>query len=202
MPLIQSNDLQKAKTLCEGWLKSADRGTRAEGHKCLANVELGMATGPKVQIQGTKERGGFIGPYFEEAAARRAVAHLDEALQLAPQDLSIHQGRLHILMTAGLFADMAKALDQSIQVYKGLDPVSAWIAYPAELYETRRYEQAIELLLHLDKRYPGDHRMAGNLSACFAMLKRDDEALEWANKSVSLAPEDPIDNWNLARVYD
>lgn len=201
IPLIDRGEIRKAKKTCEAWLKSPVALTRAEGHKCLANVELGAPGASVLRLDGDAG-GGVLGQGYEIRAARRAVKHLDEALALSPQDLSIHQGRLHILESAGLDADMAKALAESAATYRGADAFDAWLAYPGELFELRRFESAVALLKVLDARYPDDHRIAGNLSAAHAMLERYREALEWALKAVRLAPDDPIDTWNLARIYD
>ncbi len=202
MPEARNGEYQKAKSLCDPWLNSENPGTKAEAHKCLANVELGFAGGAKIRIEGNKRTGGFIGAGYDEEAASRAVKHLDQAVALAPQDLSIHQGRLHALMLAARYEDMAKALEESAKLYQGRDAMHAWLAYPAELYQRRQFKPAIALLQVLDGRYPDDHRVAGNMSAVYAMLEQDAEALAWATKAVKLAPDDPIDNWNLVRIYD
>lgn len=200
MPLVRAGDFAKARTNCEGWLKSADDRAKAEAHKCLANVELGEVQ-HKLRIEGNGRGGGSIGSGFDEEPALRAVAHLDAAVLLAPQDLSIHQGRLHVLEQASLYERMITAMEQSIGLYKGPDALTAWIAYPARLVRDQP-KPAEALLLLLDKHYPGDHRIAGNLAALYAMAERDEEALAWAKKAVAAAPNDPIDNWNLARIYD
>jgi tetratricopeptide (TPR) repeat protein len=202
MPLVRAGEYQKAKSVCEPWLVAEDSRTKAEAHKCLANVELGLAGGSKVRIEGDRKAGGFIGPAYDDEASIRAVEHLNQALLLAPQDLSIHQGRLHVLMLAARYSDMERALAESAKLYEGADAMDAWLAYPAELFNSRQFKPAIALLLVLDKRYPNDHRVAGNMSAAYAMLEQDDEALAWASKAVKLAPDDAIDNWNLARIYD
>ena len=184
-PLIRAGNYAGAQTLCEGYLTSEDAHTKAEGHKCLANVVLAQQRTPA-----------------GSADARKAVEHLDAALALAPQDLSVHQARLHILMAAQQWAEMEHTLEESIAVYRGPDPVSAWINYPAELFELRKFDRAVSLLRILERHYPEDHRIPGNLSAALAMLKQDDEALQAAQRAVKLAPGDPRDNWNLARIYD
>jgi Flp pilus assembly protein TadD len=202
MPLIQSKDFAKARTLCEGWLKATDNSTKAEGHKCLANVELFSAGEHKIRLQGNGQGGGSIGPGYDSEPAQRAVEHLNIAVTLAPQDLSIHQGRLHVLELATMYGRMSAALEQSIKLYKGPDPLDAWVAYPAELIDAGQPKVAEALLLLLDRHYPGDHRVAGNLAALYGLTERDEEALTWAKKAVAAAPNDPVDNWNLARIYD
>jgi Flp pilus assembly protein TadD len=143
-----------------------------------------------------------MGPGYDDDSASRAVKHLDQAALLAPQDLSIHQGRLHVLMLAARYEDMARSLRESAKLYKGPDALAAWLGYPSQLFDRRQFKPAIALLLVLNELYPDDHRVAGNMSAAYAMIEEDEEALSWANKAVKLAPDDPIDNWNLARIYD
>ncbi len=202
MPLIRGGEYQRARSVCEPWLASKDAGTRAEAHKCLANVELGLAGGAMVRIEADPKTGGYLGTGYDAEGAGRAVKHLDQAALLEPQDLSIHQGRLHVLMLAARYEDMARSLEESAKAYRGRDAMDAWLAYPNELFQRRQFKPAIALLLVLDRLYPDDHRVAGNLSAAYAMLEQDEEALAWASKAVKLAPDDPIDNWNLARTYD
>lgn len=201
MPLVKNRDYAKAKVACEAWLNAPDAGTRAEAHKCLANVDLGAAGEHKMRIEGDKS-GGFIGSGYDAEPALSAIRHLDAAVKLAPQDLSIHQGRLHVLELASMYGQMPAALKESVGLYKGKDALDAWLAYPDELFGRRQFKVAEEFLLILETRYPGDHRVAGDLAAVYGMMERDVEALGWANKAVKLAPNDPIDTWNLARIYD
>lgn len=112
-----AGDLAAAKATCEAWLKAVEGHTRAEGHKCLANVEVGLAA----RAAGDAKADGRGGADQELAGFRRAVKHLDAAIELAPGDLSIHQGRLHLLRMAGLMAEMTTALEDSIRRHPGSD---------------------------------------------------------------------------------
>jgi tetratricopeptide (TPR) repeat protein len=201
VPLVQAKEFAKARALCEGWLASGDDAAKAEGHKCLANVELG-AHGEHATRLGGDAGGGFVGAGYDEEPALRALEHLDAAVRLAPGDLSIHQGRLHVLVLAAMYDRMVSALEESDRLYGGKDGLDAWIAVSADLFNRRALKAAEGFLLALEKRHPGDHRIAGNLSAVYAMLQRDPEALAWARKAVKAAPDDPIDNWNLGRILD
>ena len=199
--LVRAHDFEKARALCDGWLSSPDAATKAEAHKCLANVELG-AHGEHAVRLGGDDGGGFAAPGYDEAPALRALAHLDAAALLAPGDLSIHQGRLHVLLLAAMYERMIPALLESDLLYPGKDGLDAWLAFSAELFQRRALAAAEAFLLALEKRHPGDHRVAGNLAAVYGMLKRDGEALSWAQRAVKAAPKDPVDAWNLARVLD
>lgn len=99
---------------------------RTEAHKCLADVEL--ATASIVRLEGS-ESGGAMSDGYHGEGVDRAVSHLREAASLSPMDLSIHQGRLHILLTSDRYDEAISALRESAQVYKGDDAADAWIAY-------------------------------------------------------------------------
>jgi tetratricopeptide (TPR) repeat protein len=198
--LIDQGKKEEARALCSGWLKSDEVSQKVEAYKCLANVEL---SGEDVlSLQGNDAGGGTLGSTYKPEAADKAIADLNEGLKLAPQDLSIHQGRLHILEVTGRYADMAKALDESCAIYKGADGLDAWIAYTEELFEAGQYRGDLGLLKVLEKHYPDSHLVLGNFGAVFSLLKEDDQAEDYLKRAVKLAPTDPIDNWNLARLYD
>jgi tetratricopeptide (TPR) repeat protein len=132
--------------------------------------------------------GGFIGEGYPEEAIDGALKHLNEALKLAPQDLSIHQGRLHVLFIGSRFEAMPAALEESLHMYKG----SA----------ADTYRSGIVFLKVLERSFPNDHLVVGNLAAMYILLKEDENAIAYLLRAVELAPDDPIDTWNLARFYD
>lgn len=200
--LVQGRELEQARALCEGWLTSGgDDATKAEAHKCLANVEL-ASHGEHALRLGGDDGGGFAAPGYDEAPALRALTHLDAAVKLAPGDLSIHQGRLHVLLLAAMYGRMVPALEESERLYPGKDGLDAWLAFSAELLQRRALKVAEAFLRSLEKRHRGDHRVARNLAAVYGAMKRDADALEWAQRAVKAAPNDPVDAWNLARVHD
>ena len=86
--------------------------------------------------------------------------------------------------------------------YRRADALQAWLPHPAEIFRCGGVKVAVELWTLLDGLYPGDHRLAGNLAAGHSMLEDDASAVKWAERAVQAAPLDPIDSWNLARVYD
>jgi Flp pilus assembly protein TadD len=187
-----------AQSKCESWLRAAEPGTRAEAHKCLANVAVLLA----LRQADSAWAEGKGGADHELAGLRVGVHHLDGAVELTPEDITIHQGRLSLLRMAGLMPEMANALEDSIRRHPGADWLPFWKAYPREFYEARRFEQAVLLYRVLDRRFPDDHAILSNMGAALAMMRRDAEALECFKRAVMLAPEDPLDNWNLARLYD
>lgn len=198
--LIGSEHKDSARTLCTGWLKSADVHKKTEAHKCLANVAL--IGNDVISLQGNDVGGGEIGPGYKAEAIDAALAHLNEALKLSPQDLSVHQGRLHLLEVSLRYEEMARALDESCTTYRAPDALEDWLPYVAELFESGQLRAAIELLKVLEKHYPNSHEVMGDFGAVYLKLKEDATAATYLQRAVELAPNDPIDSWNLARLYD
>jgi len=200
--LIGTGEIEEARTLCTDWLNSPDTLKKAEAHKCLSNVVLAGKDNQVMRLEADDVGGGVMYSGFIDAAVDESLKHLNEALRLAPQDLSIHQGRLHLLEVSVRYDAMAKALDESCKIYKGEDAFHAWLAYPNELHEGRHYRASISLLNILDQHYPNNHEVLGNIGADYGMLKEADKAIEYLRRAVDLAPDDPIDTWNLGRMYD
>jgi tetratricopeptide (TPR) repeat protein len=198
--LIDSNKKDEARTLCSSWLSSTDVQKKTEAHKCLANVEL--MGNDALSLQGNDVGGGELGPGYPRKAIDAALLHLNEALELSPQDLTIHQGRLHLLEISSRYKEMAKALDESCATYLGSDALESWLAYIAELFERGQLRADLQLLMVLDKHYPNSHEVIGDFGAVYLKLKEDDKAIPYLQRAVELAPDDPIDSWNLARFYD
>lgn len=199
-PLIQEKKYKEARVLCERWLKLKSRLAKIEAHKCLANVELGEAE-EIIMLEGNDTgggliRGGYIGP-----AVDRAVEHLNKGIELAPNDLSIHQGRLHLLLLSGRYDELPKYLKNSILTYKGENAIEEWLPYGYDLFTDNHLHAALAYYRVLEKYYPRSHKVIANIGAILTMLEKDDDAIVYAKKAVELAPNDPINNWNLARLY-
>jgi len=199
--LLKGGKCEEARSLCAGWLSSNDTARLAEAHKCLANVAL-CGNGNVMALQGNDQGGGVMTSTFKPEAVDDALGHLEKALQLAPQDLSIHQGRLHLLEISFRYSDMAKALDESCSIYKGPEGVQPWLAYTFELFEDKQFRASLALLEVLNRHYPDSHEVLGNIGAAHTMLREDEQAIPYLRRAVELAPDDPIDTWNLARTYD
>ncbi len=200
MKLVQENDKAGAEKLCTPFLSSSSVFEKTEAHKCMANVVLMGSSG--LYLEGDDAGGGMIRDAYVGKAVDEAIQHLDAGIALSPQDLSIHQGRLHILEMAGRYGEMVKAVDESANVYKGPDVPNAWLAYCSELFDMRQYKAALEFTKVLDKHYPNNPDIIGDLGAFLMALKKDEEALVYLKKSVELAPNDPINAWDLGREYD
>jgi tetratricopeptide (TPR) repeat protein len=199
--LLDENHKEEARKLCEAAAKSSVVADEVEAEKCLANVAL--CGNSVVSLQKDDEGdGGSLSSSYTSEAADEALTHLNRGITLAPQDLSIHQGRLHILEATNRYDEMAKALDESASIYKGKDAPDVWIVYTAELFHLGRLRADIQLLKILDRHFPNNHEIIGNLGGVYSMLKDDANAVPYLRRAVALSPNDPVDNWNLARELD
>jgi hypothetical protein len=162
--LCKSGKCEEARSLCTGWMTSKDTAKLVEAHKCLANVAL-CGNGDVLTLQGNDQGGSSLSSTYKSEAVDDALGHLDQAIKLAPQDLSIHQGRLHLLEISFRYSDMAKALDESCSIYKGAEGVQPWLDYSAELFEDGQFRASLALLEVLNKHYPDSHDVLGNIGA-------------------------------------
>ena len=193
--LLDQNKVAEATTLCTLESHSADVARRVDAEKCLANIALCGAE--QLTLTGNGTGGGSLGTGYNPAAVDRAISHLDKGLKLAPQDLSLHQGRLHVLEVSGRFPQMVAALDDSATVYKGGDALPSWLAYDAELANMGQIKAGLAFAEVLNRHYPDSHDVIGNLGAFHSMLKQPGAALPYLRRAVKLAPDDPLDTWNL-----
>ncbi|MDE3199871.1 MAG: tetratricopeptide repeat protein [Acidobacteriota bacterium] len=198
--LIDSNKCKDAEQLCSPFASSSLVTEKVEAQKCLANVAL--CGHSALQLQGDDTGGGSLGEGYDPKAVDAALTHLNAGIQLAPQDATLHEGRLHVLEVSTRYEEMVKALDESCTVYKGKDAPDIWLAYAPELMDLRQFKVALEFMKVLDKHYPNSPDILGNIGAFLDMLKRDSEAIPYLQKAVALAPKDPINVWDLARAYD
>ncbi|MFP5234723.1 MAG: hypothetical protein ACLGSD_02380 [Acidobacteriota bacterium] len=198
--LLDKKKVADAKALCDRYAVSKLISEQVEAQKCLANVAL--SGNDQMLIEKDDAGGGTLRDSYSPASVDQALQHLNLGIELAPQDLSIHQGRLHVLEMAGRYDDMVKALDESATTYKGQDALQAWLAYASELSDLRQYQAGLDFMKVLDKHYPGSPDVLGNIGAFLDMLGKDREAMPYLKRAVELAPKDPINAWDLARAYD
>jgi Flp pilus assembly protein TadD len=198
--LIRNNDAGAARTLCTSFEHSKVLAEQVEAEKCLANVAL--CGHSMMELEKDDAGGGTLRDSYAPEAVDEALIHLVLGIKLAPQDLSIHEGRLHVLEIAGRYSDMGKALDESCTIYQGKDALEAWLAYAPELMDLRQYDAGLQFMKVLDKHYPNNSDILGNIGAFLDLLMRDNEAIPYLQKAVALAPQDPINTWDLGRAYD
>lgn len=198
--LIDQKDAKSAKALCSEFVDSKDIAQQVEAQKCLANAAL--CGNDVILLEGDNAGGGNLRGGYKAEAVDEALVHLDSGLRLAPQDLTIHMGRLHVLEVSGRYSQMVDALDESCTVYKGKDIPEEWLAYAPELNDLRQYEAGLEFMKVLDKHYPNNPEVLGNIGAFLSELKRSAEAIPYLQKASNIAPRDPINAWDLGRAYD
>jgi tetratricopeptide (TPR) repeat protein len=199
--LVKGGKCEEARSICTGSMASKDAAKLVEAHKCLANAAL-CGNGDVVTLQPNDQGGGVLASAFRPEAVDDALSHLNQALKLAPQDISIHKGRLHLLEVSSRYADMTKALDESCSIYKGEGGVQEWLDYTSELFEEKQFRASLALLEVLNKHYPDSHDVLGNIGAIHLVLREDEQGINYLRRAVELAPKDPIDAWNLGRAYD
>jgi tetratricopeptide (TPR) repeat protein len=198
--LLKRGRVQEAEEVCTKLLSSADVLQKVEARKCLANVAL---TGRGVVTLEADDTGGAMSNSgYQPEAVDAALGHIEDGLKLDSQDLSLHQGRLHLLEVSGRYSDMTKALEESCKSYKGPEGAEPWMAYTAELFERRQFRASLDLLKVLEKYYPNSSTVIGNIGGVYSMLEEDEQAIKYLRRAVELAPTDPIDTWNLGRLYD
>jgi tetratricopeptide (TPR) repeat protein len=176
--LIDAKDFAKAASVCADWLKNADVTAQTEGHKCLASVAMA------------------------DGEADAALQHFNTAIKLSPGDLSSYDGRLQLLIAARRFEDLPKYVEMSIKDYPKSDGLEEWLNVSAELLDQERYEEGLAYTKVLEKHYPKDYRVVANVGTFLAASKKNDEALSYLKRAVEMKPDDPLDNWNLGKVYD
>jgi len=192
--LLDAKKYSEAETLCTSWTKSTDMQKRVGGEKCLANVAL--AKGQSTAILGNDFGGGTLGEGYKPEAIEEALKHLNAGLILAPQDISIHLGRLHILEVSGDFDQMLKALEDSLNVYKGSDARPEFLQYAPELGNMGQAKVGLAFCEIFNTHFPNDHEIIGNLGAFHDMLGEHAQALPYLRKAIELAPTDAMDAWN------
>lgn len=198
--LIDKNDAKAARELCSAFVDSKDIAQQVEAQKCLANVAL--SGNGIILLEGDNAGGGNIRQGYKPEAVDEALVHLNAGLKLAPQDLTIHMGRLHILEASGSYSQMIKALDESCVLYQGKEAPDAWLAYAPELNDLRQYDAGLEFMKVLNKHYPKNPDILGNIGAFYSQLNRSKEAIPYLQQAADLAPKDPINSWDLGRAYD
>src|SRR5262249_55407680 len=124
--LLEIGRCADAEYLCTGRLSSPEVRQRAEAHKCLA---LAALCGHGMPSAGRHS----LGEDFLPGAVDKALGHLSAALKLTPDDLSLHQVRLHLLGISSRYAQLAQALDTSCGMYPSPKGLDTWLQSVSEL---------------------------------------------------------------------
>lgn len=184
--LIEAKQCDQARKLCTAYVYATDMNGQTDSQKCLASVALCSATPGAYQPKAVDE----------------ALAHINRGLELAPQDLTMHQARLHILQITGRYADIPQALDDTCTIYKGNDAMHGWLMYAGELQDLHQYKVGLAFVQVLDKHYPNQPDVLSDIGQFLVLLGRNNDAIPYFQKAVALAPKDSYNVWALARAYD
>lgn len=198
--LIDKRQCEAAKSLCTKFVNSANITEQAEAQKCLANAAL--CGHDAVQLEGDDAGGGNLHGSYAPEAIDEALVHLNLGIKIAPQDLSIHNGRLYLLEISGRYDEMVKALDESCAIYKGKDALDTWLGYAPEIADLGHFEVGLELMKVLDRHYPNTPDIVANIGGFLLMTKKPADAIPYLQQSVQLSPQDSLNAWDLGRAYD
>jgi len=197
--LTRASETAKAKALCTQWMTSTDAKVVSQAHQCLASLALAQAHVPELAYG---NRGGFIGEGFGGPHVDEALGHLEKAMALTPNDLSVHQGLTFLLTHSGHLSDAPRALEKSLAVYHGADALQDWLSYASELADRGAYATGVAYMRVLEKKYPDNPDVVANVGAFLFMDGKYADALPYVKRGAELAPNDPINIWNLGRIYD
>lgn len=197
---IHSKHYDQARTLCESWLgpKNSAR-VKAEAHKCLANVELASSTG--TAPLGTSDI--IVGPrppWYLDPGAGRAIKHLTDGIELSPDDITIHQGRLHIVSYSRYRNELPQYLKLTLNAYPRREGLHHWLAYCEELETYKDFGLMMEFLRVLEERFPHEAGVHARLRDLFSETEKDDEALSHAKRAIELDPKDAENVWQLGMI--
>ncbi|MBW2273947.1 MAG: tetratricopeptide repeat protein [Deltaproteobacteria bacterium] len=199
-PLVTTGRFEEARVLCTPWLEKQEPSYRTEAHKCLANVAIADDSLP---VPAPDPRGGRPqGPRVGAEGVDLALHHYDQAILLTPSDRDAHIGRADVLILGGRYDAAIESVEQSLERFTTRADLDAFLLLTARFRMMNRNEEAFEFLRVLETVHPLDHRIVANLGAFHSILGRNDEALEYAQRAVALAPDDPLNRWNLAQLYD
>lgn len=177
--LIAAKRCEDARNLCTAYVYSVDTSGRVGAQKCLAEADI--CAGNNLQD---------------------ALMHLNVALRMAPQDISVHMARLHTLQKTGNFAMMPQALEESSNIYKGSDALQSWLRISEELMDARQYSTGLDFTRVMDRHYPNQAQVLGDMGMFASAMGKNDDAIAYLKRATSLAPKDETITWEMARVYD
>ena len=198
--LIDKKQCEAANSLCTKFVDSTSITEQTEAQKCLSNVAL--CGHDLIQVEGDDSGGGNLHGSYTPEAIDEALVHLNLGLKLAPQDLSIHKGRLYLLEISGRYDNMIRALDESCTIYKGKDAPDTWLPYAPEIADLGHFEVGLGLMKVLDRHYPNTPDIVANIGGFLLMVKKPADAIPYLQQSVQLSPQDSLNAWDLGRAYD
>ncbi len=144
---VAEKNWTQATRMCTALTRAPAQPSRLEAEKCLATVALD-------QSETTSFANGHAKTVYPPAAVDDALKHWYNAIQMAPQDLSLHTSRMHTLFVAGRYKDMAGALEDSCAKYRNQDAVGTWLQVDNDIYNAHQLRAALSFAEVLDRSYP------------------------------------------------
>jgi tetratricopeptide (TPR) repeat protein len=201
-PLIRTGDVEEARSLCTTWLERQEKGYRSEAHKCLANVEILYATSEPDLGTTLRPGASSLEPRIDSGGVDVALEHYRQTLEIMPDDADAHLGRIDILILAGRYREANTALDETLSRFSSREMLAKWLSLIGRFRQLGRYAEGLAFLQVIEKHHPLDHRVVANLGAFYGILGADEKALTYSKKAVAINPDDPINRWNLGRLYE
>lgn len=200
VPLLTSGSIDEAKAICESWLDEPDRGHHAEAHKCLANVTISVS---RTELSGLPENAqGLVRSPISSEGVEGAIRHYDAAIAATPLDADAHLGRIDVMIVAGRYREANSALDSSLAAFASRALLDNWFKLLGRFQRANAIEAGLDYLKVIERHHPLDHRVISNLGAYYAIAGQYEDALAYSKRAVTINPDDPINKWNLGRVYD
>ncbi len=200
VPLVTTGQHDEATALCSGWLKEKDSGQHSEAHKCLANIAIAEA---RLETPQTLEPGATaLRPLIAKHGVDRAVRHYEAAIAATPLDSDAHLGRMDVLILAARYREANDALEETLTAFSSRSTLETWFKLLGRFQRLGAYDEGLAFLKIMEKHHPLDHRVLSNLGAYYAIVGDHKQALTHSRRAVDLSPDDPINKWNLARMYD
>lgn len=200
VPLLTSGAVDEAKAICESWLDEPDRGHHAEAHKCLANLAIAVS---RTEFSGLPEGAqGLVRSPISNEGVENAIRHYDAAIVATPLDADAHLGRIDVMIVAGRYRDANSALDSSLTAFASRALLDNWFKLLGRFQRANAIEAGLDYLKVIERHHPLDHRVISNLGAYYAIAGQYEDALAYSKRAVTINPDDPINKWNLGRVYD
>jgi len=197
--LLRQGETDKVEPMCQALVDKKDVESRVEGYKCMANVVLFRNKTPKAAPE---DGPAAMHQGWNKEGADKAIEHLEQAMKLAPEDLSLFQMRLFVLSRSDQMAKLPAALQNSLAQYQGPDALEHWLSFSREFWDAQQFTLGLEYLNVLHEKFPDNPSVLGNLAAFAAQENKMEMALEYAHKAVELQPDNPRFQWNLASLYE
>jgi hypothetical protein len=144
---VAEKNWTQATRMCTALTRAPAEPSRLEAEKCLATVAMD-------QSETTSFANGHATRTWPPAAVDDALNHWNHAIQMAPQDFSLHTSRMHTLFVAGRYKEMTGALEDSCAKYHGADAVGTWLQVDNDIYNAHQVRAALSFAEVLDRNYP------------------------------------------------